>query len=89
MTIVPNLKILIVALGAAVLLPATAYSAAPAPAPVKCRKALVNPVTGSAYCVDPRGAPVAPPPHADYKACKHRAHDTEAGTVYERYSGCW
>jgi hypothetical protein len=32
------------------------------PAAVKCREAIVNPVSGFAECVKPRGAPVAPPP---------------------------
>jgi hypothetical protein len=39
-----------------------AATAAPPPAPAKCREALVNPVSGFAQCVKPRGAPVAPPP---------------------------
>jgi hypothetical protein len=32
------------------------------PAAAKCQEALVNPVSGFAECVKPRGAPVAPPP---------------------------
>ena len=32
------------------------------PAAAKCREAIVNPVSGFAECVKPRGAPVAPPP---------------------------
>jgi hypothetical protein len=32
------------------------------PAAAKCQQALVNPVSGFAECVKPRGAPVAPPP---------------------------
>lgn len=55
----------------------------------KCRKAAVNPVTGHAVCVDPRGAPVAPPPaEALNKPCKQRDHDDDPFTVYERYSAC-
>jgi hypothetical protein len=38
----------------------------PAPAPAtssaKCQEALVNPISGFAECVKPRGAAVAPPP---------------------------
>ena len=30
-----------------------------------CKRAEVNPVTGYTFCVDPLGAPVAPPPKAD------------------------
>ena len=55
----------------------------------KCLKAAVNPVTGHAICVEPRGAPVDPPSAAAFnRPCKKRAHDDEAFTVYERYSGC-
>jgi hypothetical protein len=32
------------------------------PPAAKCREAIVNPVSGFAECVKPRGAPVAPPP---------------------------
>ena len=35
---------------------------APPPATALCKEAVVNPVSGFAECVDPRGAPVAPPP---------------------------
>ena len=35
-----------------------------AQAPVKCREAEVNPVTGHAECVRPRGAAVDPPPQS-------------------------
>lgn len=31
----------------------------------ECREATVNPVSGFAECVDPRGAPVAPPPRRE------------------------
>src|SRR5262245_56967100 len=42
----------------------------------KCLEAAVNPVTGSAYCVNPRGAPVDPPPRESLnRPCKPRAHD--------------
>jgi hypothetical protein len=39
-----------------------ANAAARAPATAKCQEAIVNPVSGYAECVKPRGAPVAPPP---------------------------
>jgi hypothetical protein len=39
-----------------------AETAAPPPASVQCKEAVVSPVSGFAECVDPRGAPVAPPP---------------------------
>lgn len=32
--------------------------------PPACKRAEVNPVTGYTFCVDPLGAPVAPPPKA-------------------------
>ena len=62
-------------------------SAEKAAAPAKCLEAAVNPVTGFAVCVNPRGAPVeAPPPPT--QPCKPRAHDNETGTVYEHWSAC-
>ncbi|MEZ5828948.1 MAG: hypothetical protein R3D01_11515 [Hyphomicrobiales bacterium] len=55
----------------------------------KCLEAAVNPVTGYAVCVNPRGAPVEPPPpEALDKPCKSRPHDDDPFTVYERYSAC-
>jgi hypothetical protein len=39
-----------------------ASSAPPPPATAQCKEAVVSPVSGFAECVDPRGAPVAPPP---------------------------
>lgn len=58
-------------------------------APAKCLEAVVNPVTGFAICLNPRGAPVDPPPRASLnRPCKPRAHDDDAFTVYEHYSGC-
>lgn len=59
-----------------------------AEAPAKCLEAVVNPVTGFAFCTNPRGAPVDPPPKSAYKPCKPRAHDDDPWTVYEHYSGC-
>jgi hypothetical protein len=54
----------------------------------KCLEAVVNPVTGYAVCVNAVGAPVDPPPVASFKPCKPRAHDNEAWTTYEHWSGC-
>jgi hypothetical protein len=42
--------------------PPGANSVTQPPAAAKCQEALVNPVSGFAECVKPRGAPVAPPP---------------------------
>jgi len=39
-----------------------AETATPPPATAQCKEAVVSPVSGFAECVDPRGAPVAPPP---------------------------
>ncbi len=64
--------------------PPAAVSAAP-----KCLQAVVNPVTGFAICVNPKGAPVEPPPSESFqRPCKPRAHDDDAWTVYEHASGC-
>jgi hypothetical protein len=57
-------------------------------APAKCLEAAVNPVTGFAFCINPRGAPVDPPPVSSLHPCKPRAHDNDPMTVYERWSGC-
>jgi hypothetical protein len=57
--------------------------------PVKCLKAVVNPVTGHAICLEPKGAPVDPPPRsALQRPCPPRAHDEDPFTVYEHWSGC-
>ena len=97
------LKTLIVALSVAVLLPMAARSeeksappaeqSAPASksaeAPAKCLKAAVNPVTGHAICLEPRGAPVDPPERTSLqRPCKPRAHDSDPFTMYEHWSGC-
>ena len=91
-----HIKTLVVALGVAMwLLPTVAQSEEqsaqsteePA-APAKCLEAAVNPVTGDAICVNPRGAPVEPPPKAVFQPCKPRAHDSDPWTVYEHSSGC-
>jgi hypothetical protein len=42
--------------------PAPDTSTVPQPATAQCKEAVVSPVSGFAECVDPRGAPVAPPP---------------------------
>ena len=91
-----HIKTLVVALGVAMwLLPTVAQSEeqstqsteGPA-APAKCLESAVNPVTGNAICVNPRGAPVEPPPKAAFQPCKPRAHDSDPWTVYEHSSGC-
>jgi hypothetical protein len=89
------LKTLVVALGVMLCLPTAARSAdetggAPqdSAAPAKCLEAAVNPVTGDAICVNPRGAAVEPPPKAAFQPCKPRAHDSDPWTVYEHSSGC-
>ncbi len=86
---------LVVALGVTLGLPLVAHaeeqSAQPADksaTPAKCLEAAVNPVTGDAVCVNPVGAPVAPPPKAAFQPCKPRAHDKDAWTTYEHSSGC-
>jgi hypothetical protein len=56
-----------------------AEAAAP---PVKCLKAVVNPVTGHAICLEPKGAAVDPPPRsALQRPCPPRAHDADPFTV--------
>jgi hypothetical protein len=60
-----------------------------AAAPPKCLKAAVNPVTGFAICLEPKGAPVDPPERsALQRPCKPSAHDGDPFTVYEHWSGC-
>ncbi len=56
--------------------------------PAKCLVAEVNPVTGHAVCVNPRGAPVESPPASALRPCKPRARDKDDWTVYEHWSGC-
>jgi hypothetical protein len=55
--------------------PVTQDQSAAAPAaegaPAKCLEAEVNPVTGHALCVKPRGAPVDPPNLTDEPCQKH------------------
>ena len=69
------LKTLVVALGVTLWLPTAAQSAEAtgrsprnSATPAKCLEAAVNPVTGYAICVNPRGAPVEPPPKASLSA---------------------
>jgi hypothetical protein len=78
----------VVALGVTMWLPTVAQSADESVMPAKCLEAAVNPVTGYAYCINPRGAPVEPPPPSSLHPCKPRPQDKEAWTVYEHYSGC-
>ena len=88
------LKTLVVGLGVTLWLPLAAQAAeepaqsANSATPAKCLEAAVNPVTGDAICVNPRGAPVEPPPKAAFQPCKPRAHDSDPWTVYEHASGC-
>jgi len=93
--IVMVLKALAVACGVMLWLPTAAQSpdetggtAQDTAKPAKCLEAAVNPVTGDAICVNPRGAPVEPPPKAAFQPCKPRAHDSDPWTVYEHASGC-
>lgn len=98
-----HVKTLVVALGVTLSLPMAAQaeekpaepvqkpaeSADKTAAPGKCLEAVVNPVTGLAFCTNPRGAPVDPPPASAFnRPCKPRARDDDPFTVYERYSGC-
>ena len=48
-------------------------------APV-CKRAEINPVTGSVLCVDPLGAPVEAPPPEDAPPCKPGQHKGGAWT---------
>ena len=58
-------------------------------APATCQEAVVNPVTGYAFCLNPRGAAVDPPPRESLnRPCKTRAHHDDAFTMYEHWSGC-
>jgi hypothetical protein len=68
--------------------PTAAQSAETSATPATCLEAAVNPVTGYAVCMNPRGAPVEAPPPSFLHPCKPRAHDNEAWTVYEHSSGC-
>jgi len=100
---VKAVKMLTVALGAIAWLPVAAVAAeestepadkSPPPAQgstasAKCLEAVVNPVTGYAFCTNPRGAPVEPPPPESFqRPCKPKAHDNDPWTVYEHASGC-
>jgi hypothetical protein len=89
------LRTLVVALGVTLWLPVAAQSAEESArseeksaAPAKCLEAAVNPITGFAFCINPRGAPVDPPPVSSLHPCKPRARDNDPMTVYERWSGC-
>jgi hypothetical protein len=101
--LVKKLKMLGVVVGLALLMPVAAQSAeetaepAKEPAqssesaatPPKCLKAAVNPVTGHAICLEPKGAPVDPPERsALQRPCKPRARDDDAWAMYEHWSGC-
>ena len=45
-----------------------------------CKKAEINPVTGSVLCIDPLGAPVEAPPPEAAAPCKPGRHEGEAWT---------
>lgn len=88
-------KTLVVALGVTMWLPMVAQSAEKSAqsaevsaTSAKCLEAAVNPVTGHAVCINPRGAPVEPPSASALNPCKPRAHDKDPWTVYEHWSGC-
>ena len=90
-----GLRTLIVASGIMLWLPLAAQAteesapSAEVSAAPKCLQAVVNPVTGFAICVNPKGAPVEPPPSESFnRPCKPRAHDDDPWTVYEHASGC-
>ena len=79
-----TLKTLVVAFHVTMCLPTVAQSAEEsaeseekAAPPAKCLEAAVNPVTGFAFCINPRGAPVDPPPVSSLHPCKPRAHDND------------
>lgn len=74
-----DLKTLVVALGVTMWLPMVAQSAETSSqsaetsaTPAKCLEAAVNPVTGYAVCINPRGAPVEAPPPSFLQPCKPR-----------------
>ncbi len=50
-----------------------------------CLKAEVNPVTGHVLCIDPLGAPVAPPPSVSEVPCKP---DGRTGQAWSYGSRC-
>jgi hypothetical protein len=70
--IVKDLKTLVVALGVTMWLPMVAQSAETSTTPAKCLEAAVNPVTGYAVCMNPRGAPVEAPPPSFLQPCEPR-----------------
>lgn len=62
------------------------------PAPPQCRVAVVNPVSGYAECVEPRGAPVdqpppRPPPTPE-QCAQHPELDLEACRKTQPPHGC-
>lgn len=76
-------------LSAIVAMPAFAAAAAPAATTAdakapQCKTAIVNPISGYAECVDPMGAPVAPPPPRPPQRCPKDLH----GMVTPEEVGC-
>ena len=53
--------------------------------PPVCKRAMVNPVSGTVFCIEPRGAPVEPPPPQDAEPCKQ---GNQAGGIWTPGSGC-
>lgn len=64
--------------------PAAATSADHAKVAPQCKTAIVNPISGYAECVDPMGAPVAPPPPRPPQRCPKDLH----GMVTPDEVGC-
>lgn len=57
------------------------------PRPAKCEEAEVNPVTGHAECVRPRGAAVDPPPRSAVPCSAHYAAGTKRAARNRRQKG--
>jgi hypothetical protein len=66
--------------GAALAGNSAAAPAAKPPTEPVCKRAEINPVTGSVLCIDPLGAPVEAPPAEDAAPCKPGQHKGEAWT---------
>ena len=68
---------LVLSAGASLATESTEESAEEA---VVCKRAMVNPITGAVYCVNPRGAPVEAPPPQKAPPCKPGKQTGEAWT---------
>ena len=51
--------------------------------PAVCLEAVVSPVSGFAECVNPRGAPVQPPPPRPQSPCEAAGRDCAGDTTRE------